>query len=137
MRRTPLNRNRTKPRRKGPKFKSGIERAPKRRWPEHRTWLASLPCGICGSHDRVVGAHLRLHTDGGGSLKPSDWWEWPGCYECHIAIQHQKGEPYFFTLYAVDPWRLCLEYARQSPVEFVRFAAEQFMLPHIEQLEAA
>jgi hypothetical protein len=88
-----------------------------RRFKEHREWIASLPCCSCGSLRDVVAAHLRIDTDGGTALKPSDWWTLPLCDACHH-VQHQSGERTFWE--GDDPWALCKHFAARSPVEAVR-----------------
>lgn len=130
-RNTPLKRKRDTPRRRVAKPRRPT--SPRRSKP-HRDWIETLPCATCGGRNGVVAAHLRWHTDGGTGIKPSDWWTWPACFDCHITDQHQAGEPEFFGRLSINPWKLCLSYARRSPVEAIKIAAEIIMLPVVERL---
>lgn len=101
--------------RKRERQRSGIQRAPQREWPRHRKFIRSLYCVVPGCV-KINGecCHLRLSTDGGGSLKPSDWWTYPGCSE-HHAESHRIGEASFQAKYKLDLRAICLALARHSP----------------------
>jgi hypothetical protein len=90
---------------------------------DHRDWLNTLPCHICGvpaaiakvNSYHIDAAHVRKGTDGCGSEKPSDYFCWPGCSRCHRGEQHQVGEPAFFARYSIpDPIKMALGYALRS-----------------------
>ncbi len=104
-------------RRKPPK--SGIERAPRREWPSHRKWVRGFACAICGlvGHEcsgKIECAHVRTGTDGGTSIKPSDWWTIPMCEEAH-KLQHQIGESAFERRYSIIMKKIAIDLARRSP----------------------
>ena len=49
--------------------------------PRYRAWIRTLPCAVCGSRWRVEAAHTG--SDGGMSLKASDYSCVPLCRYCH------------------------------------------------------
>lgn len=75
--------------------------------PRHRAWIATLPCVKCGRRP-CDAAHVRVGTDGGTSLKPSDRYCLPLCRRdgsregCH-AEQHRRGEQTFWSELGIDP----------------------------------
>ena len=83
----------------------------------HREWIKLQPCCVCGrsasSDMDVVPAHLRIGTDGGTALKPSDRWLTPLCVECHN--EQHGGERSFWEARNVDPHALATRYAERSP----------------------
>lgn len=101
------------------------ERATQREFPRHRRYIRSLQCVAegCGEVRWLTAVveccHLRSGTDGGGSLKPSDWWCFPAC-SVHHREQHQIGEPAFQAKYKLDLRAICLGLARQSPDQDMR-----------------
>lgn len=82
-----------------PKQKDRVRRS-------HRQFVAGLPCLSCGrtatTEQPNECAHVRMGTDGGMGLKPSDRYTCPLCHTCH-ARQHQIGEPTFWAELGVDP----------------------------------
>lgn len=97
----------------------------------HVEWIETLPCAVrdrwawdfrpeghderhkpCGGD--VCACHVRTDTDGGGSLKPSDWWTIPMCYT-HHRHQHDIGEPAFERLYKIDMKEIAHNLASKSP----------------------
>jgi hypothetical protein len=84
---------------------------------KHREFVRSLPCVACGGWSNWPPgslnsecAHVRMGTDGGTALKPSDRYTVPLCggpEGCH-ARQHQIGEPRFWSALGVDPLDLAL-----------------------------
>ncbi len=105
-------------RRKPPK--SGIARAPRREYPSHRGWVRGHECAVDGPHSegRIECAHVRIGTDGGTQLKPSDFFTYPLCQRCH-GEQHATGERTFEAKYFPKGLRAtALEYARRSPSYF-------------------
>src|SRR5690348_16186955 len=55
-------------------------RGPARSW-KYRAWVRSLPCAGCGSNYSVEAAHTG--SDGGASMKASDYSCIPLCTDCH------------------------------------------------------
>lgn len=70
---------------------------------KHLNFIRTLECVMC-ANPFVVAAHLRIGTDGGTSLKPSDSWVTPLCDPCH-RYQHNKGERTFWK--ETNPHQLC------------------------------
>ncbi len=107
------------------RVRSGIERVPERRYPAHLKWVRGFECSvhncaaISNSETAVVAAHVRGETDGGSSLKPSDWWVLSLC-NSHHEFQHQFGEATFEKYYVIDMKAKAIEFAKASPVEMVR-----------------
>lgn len=88
-----------------------------RRCAAHLGWIRGRECAFAdvgGCSGRIEAAHVRLGTDGGTGLKPSDVYCWPAC-SGHHAQQHQIGEPAFAALYRVDLIALSTSYAMASP----------------------
>lgn len=69
-------------------------KTPKFRSPKHLRFIRSLPCLICFSSASEA-AHIRMFTDGGASLKPSDNYTVPLCHRDHLR-QHNVGELTFW-----------------------------------------
>lgn len=84
----------------------------------HLDWIALLPCLRCGRRPPCHPAHIRLHTDGAGARKPSDFFVVPLCAECHLADQHWRGERTFWAeamaLGISDPWSVARRLYRIS-----------------------
>lgn len=86
----------------------------RRRSPAHRAWVRGFACCACGSQAAVECAHVRLGTDGGTGLKPSDQWCISLCRECH-AEQHRVGEETFARTNKINLKMLAEEFFRTSP----------------------
>lgn len=69
----------------------------------HLDFIRQLECVKCAS-PHVEAAHLRMGTDGGMGMKPSDRWVLPLC-SAHHRQQHAMGEPAFWSGW--DPHKLC------------------------------
>lgn len=67
---------------------------PKFRSEKHLRFIRSLPCMVCLSFGSEA-AHIRIFTDGGTSLKPSDHYTVPLCHRDHQR-QHNVGELTFW-----------------------------------------
>lgn len=107
--------------RRKPKVKSGIVRPGQPlRSRQHTRYVEGFCCCVCGSASGVKAAHLRLRTDGGEGLKPSDAWTTPLCFACHITDQHQKGERGFWTRSGLNPWKICIDLSHRSPDPAIR-----------------
>lgn len=103
--------------------RSGIARNPDRiRSPAHRAWVRGHIC--CASSSTTTGdrircdgpiecAHVRIGTDGGTGIKPSDIWTVPLC-KAHHAEQHAIGEPAFERKYQINLKRIAEDLARKS-----------------------
>ena len=72
-------------------------------------------------HNMAVTGAVRIGTDGGIALKPSDRWIISLCAG-HHREQHQLGERRFQTTYRLDLIELAKEFARKSP-HFAKLAA--------------
>ena len=83
--------------------------------PAHRAWIRKHHCSVPACQTLPVEcAHIRIGTDGGIALKPSDRWIISLCAE-HHREQHQLGERRFQTKYRLDLVGLAREFARKSP----------------------
>lgn len=92
----------------------------KRRFPGHRAWVRGHMCAVTTSYNPTPCdgdtecAHVRMGTDGGVGVKPSDWWTVSLC-RVHHAEQHQIGEGAFEKRYGLNLKALAEEFARKSP----------------------
>lgn len=85
-----------------------------KRSPAHRAWIRGHACAACGSETAIECAHVRIGTDGGIGIKPSDKWCISLCKECH-ALQHQKGEQSFERLSNINMKALAEAFYKASP----------------------
>lgn len=70
--------------------------------------IRGFRCTIADKHEcegRIEAAHVRNGTDGGLSVKPSDFFTVPLCCGAHRE-QHQVGEQTFWTRYGIDPLKV-------------------------------
>ena len=78
-----------------------------RRSPGHLAFIRCLPCVGCGRSAPSESAHIRIGTDGGMGLKPSDRYCVPLCGGftpcCHV-VQHAVGERTFWASLKIDPF---------------------------------
>jgi hypothetical protein len=91
--------------------------------PQHRAYIALLPCLSCGLEGRSICAHVRVGTDGGSGLKPSDRYGVPLCdftraeglegERCHDR-QHRIGELTFWGELGLDPLDYALKFWTQT-----------------------
>lgn len=90
----------------------------------HRRFVKSHACSSCGQlpGDRfnpIEAAHVRIGTDGGMGLLPSDCWLVSLCLNCHRKrpdSQHSKGERTFWRNLGIEqPKDLAETFARKSP----------------------
>lgn len=83
--------------------------------PGHRAWVRRHACSVRGcSRDPIECAHVRIGTDAGIGIKPSDRWTISLC-AFHHREQHLLGERRFATRYEIDLRILAAEFARRSP----------------------
>lgn len=95
--------------------KSGIERAPQRRWPKHKRWVKSHGCCVLGcTHTDIDPAHWRSAANAGTGLTPHDMFLVSLC-RMHHDEQHRIGQPGFEKKYGIDMHDLSAEFARRSP----------------------
>jgi hypothetical protein len=76
------------------------------RSPAHLKFVRGFCCSVAVKHGdscggKIEAAHVRIGTDGGTSLKPSDCWALPLC-SVHHAEQHRIGERSFETKYSIN-----------------------------------
>jgi hypothetical protein len=91
------------------------QRQPPVRCAEHLTWIRSHSCCIDGCTRRPVTAHhVRVGTNGGAGMKPSDLWCVPLCNQ-HHAEHHRIGWQTFEAKYDIDLRYLASHLAATSP----------------------
>ena len=73
----------------------------------HLAFIRQLPCTVCGKAAPSEAAHLRLGSDGGTGLKPSDRYSLSLCTRCHM-LQHEFGELTFWSVVRIDPLNVAL-----------------------------
>lgn len=85
------------------------------RCPSHLTFVRSHECCVPGCKAMPIEvAHIRVGTDGGTGLKPSDNWTISLCSD-HHAEQHRIGEPAFEVRHSIKMKALAAEFASASP----------------------
>ncbi len=72
----------------------------------HLAFVRGFVCAVSTNHGdscegKIEAAHVRIGTDGGTSLKPSDCFALPLC-SVHHAEQHRIGERSFETKYGIN-----------------------------------
>lgn len=85
----------------------------------HIRWIRQHYCAVKGlnGHEckgKIEAHHVRLGTDGGIGLKPSDHWAVPLCGAAHRTL-HDRGQISFETLWAVDLKEIAEGLAARSP----------------------
>ena len=86
-----------------------------RNCPAHRAWVRRHSCSVPACIQLPIEcAHIRIGTDGGMALKPSDRWTISLC-RVHHAEQHRLGEVAFSKQYDLDLLNLAREFTRLSP----------------------
>lgn len=102
------------------RFPGRLDRSPRparqeRTCAAHRTWVRKHKCCVGGCLGAPIEcAHVRLGTDGGIGLKPSDCWCVSLCRN-HHQQQHNMGELAFQIMHDLDLIALAREFARRSP----------------------
>lgn len=92
-----------------------IRKATARTCAAHRAWVRRHRCCVRGCTQLpIVCAHVRIGTDGGTALKPSDRWTISLC-DAHHLEQHTIGEHAFEAKYDLDLLALAKEFGRRSP----------------------
>jgi hypothetical protein len=88
---------------------------PPRSCPGHRAWIRRHHCSVPGcKRSPIECAHVRIGTDGGISLKPSDRWCISLC-SFHHSEQHRLGERRFEKRHGLCLAELAELFARASP----------------------
>lgn len=85
-----------------------------KRSPAHRNWVRGHACSVCGSTAGIECAHVRVGTDGGTGIKPSDKWTISLCRQCH-SEQHYLGERSFEAKHGINIKQLAEAFYRASP----------------------
>lgn len=86
-----------------------------RECPAHRAWIRRHHCCVPDCLKLPIEcAHVRMGTDGGIGLKPSDRWTISLCTK-HHAEQHRIGERRFERRHGVDLSALAGAFAARSP----------------------
>lgn len=90
-------------------------------YPEHRAWIASMPCAVRCSSCRgdVIPHHVRTGGTGGTGLRPSDKFAVPLCdhhhKEGHGQLDTRRGWSSFELKYGVDLKWIASGLAARSP----------------------
>lgn len=84
--------------------------------PQHLRWLRGCVCAVSDAfcEGKIEAAHVRIRTDGGTGLKPSDCYAVPLC-STHHREQHGKGEVTFWAKRKLDPRSIAHSYWQMSP----------------------
>lgn len=85
-----------------------------KRSPAHRSWVRGHACCACGSQTAIECAHVRVGTDGGTGIKPSDRWTVSLCRDCHME-QHRIGEESFERQHGINLKDLAAAFFKASP----------------------
>jgi hypothetical protein len=78
-----------------------------RRRAQHLEFVRQLSCVACGKAAPSEAAHVRLGTDGGAGIKPSDRYSVSLCTSCH-ELQHRFGELRFWSVLRIDPLNVAM-----------------------------
>ena len=78
-----------------------------RRRAQHLAFVRQLSCVACGKAAPSEAAHVRLGTDGGAGIKPSDRYSVSLCTSCH-ELQHRFGELRFWSVLSIDPLNVAM-----------------------------
>src|SRR5207253_5081669 len=78
-----------------------------RRRAQHLAFVRQLSCVACGKAAPSEAAHVRLGTDAGMGIKPSDRYSVSLCTSCH-ELQHRFGELRFWSVLRIDPLNVAL-----------------------------
>lgn len=113
--------------------RSGIRDEAQWRCPTYRQWMRGFPCDIAGKNGHVcvgktAGAHARTGTDGGLSVKPSDFWLMPLCDDGFGGGAHGEqgriGEAAFEKKYGIVMQDRCRVYWGMNSTQRLRYEAE-------------
>jgi hypothetical protein len=97
------------------RLKRTTQKRDERTCPAHRAWVRRHHCSVSNCLQLPIEcAHVRIETDGGVGLKPSDMWTVSLCAQ-HHREQHDLGERSFELKYDLDLKALAEEFAARSP----------------------
>ena len=85
---------------------------------KHLNYVRSLPC-LISQQGQSQACHIRILTDGGTSIKPSDFYVLPFIYKYH-RMQTEMGELSFYKFFNINPFKSALELTKSSPCSKVR-----------------
>lgn len=100
----------------------GVKEKVQRLFPGHLQFVRGYECIVpdCNTGDRIQACHVRKGTGNNAmSLKPPDWWTYPGCVTHHVE-QGSIGEEPFERKYGVDLKATAIDLAKRSRFEAVR-----------------
>lgn len=80
---------------------------------KHLNYIRSQPCMI-GQMAGSQACHIRILTDGGTGIKPSDFYILPMEYRYH-KISHDIGEARFYKEWQINPFIYAQMYVKMSP----------------------
>ena len=84
---------------------------------KHLNYIRSLPCYISEQKPSQA-CHIRILSDGGTGLKPSDYLTLPFTYQYH-KMQTDIGEQTFYEKFDINPFTLAKELVIMSPCKKV------------------
>lgn len=87
--------------------------------PKYLEWLRGQKCAVSGQPAECA-HHIRLGTNGGAGLKPSDYFCIPllnDYHVCGINALHVIGEETFLTRFGLDPKALFIRYLKRYLIE--------------------
>jgi hypothetical protein len=84
---------------------------------KHLNYIRSLPCYISNKEPSQA-CHIRILSDGGTGLKPSDYLTLPFTYQYH-KMQTDIGEQTFYAKFNINPFTLAKELVIMSPCKKV------------------
>ncbi|MCO4754513.1 MAG: DUF968 domain-containing protein [Bacteriovoracaceae bacterium] len=111
---------------------------------KYLSWLRQQNCVIAGTKAQCA-HHIRLGTNGGAGLKPSDYFCIPLLNEYHTtgsSALHIIGEETFLSSFSLNPKELFLSYLKQFlaqtydlSISVDKKSLEQAIAEHIELIE--
>lgn len=87
------------------------------RSPKHLNYIRSLPCYI-SEQEPSQACHIRILSDGGTGLKPSDYYTLPFIHQYH-KMQTDIGEQTFYAKFNINPFTLAKDLVIMSPCKKV------------------
>jgi len=84
---------------------------------KHLNFIRSFPCYI-SEQTPSQACHIRILSDGGTGLKPSDYYTLPFIYQYH-KMQTDIGEQTFYNKFDINPFTLAKELVIISPCKKV------------------
>jgi hypothetical protein len=84
---------------------------------KHLNYIRSLPCYI-SNQEPSQACHIRILSDGGTGLKPSDYYTLPFIHQYH-KMQTDIGEQSFYALFNINPFTYAKDLVIMSPCKKV------------------